>query len=320
MHEAIFGDVATAEDPYARLFAETALPPLRSAVVNQWNPRDPEALLCCLEAYTHVLPPAARVALLVRLVFCKGGRNPYLCTRHAPQDSSVLPKLMAAVDTWDPRTEPVPIHTWIHPWLPLLRVRCHMQHPCLSFLFLHSPALANALRAQDRLVPLYAPIRHKLSSALGAWHPGDGSALALLSPWRQVFTEADWEALLSRCILPKLGWVLSQLVINPAEQQLEPVQWTLAWAAAIPARHMATLLEQVRLDALVALTIYRVLTVPRAELFPKVARRASHLVVCCPQLRRSYALVLGLEGLVSRRGAHDIRPAARVVCTHRPVL
>lgn len=67
VHEAIFGDVATAEDPYARLFAETALPPLRSAVVNQWDPRDPEALLRCLEAYNHVLPPAARVALLVRL-------------------------------------------------------------------------------------------------------------------------------------------------------------------------------------------------------------------------------------------------------------
>ena len=66
MHEAIFGDVATAEDPYARLLAETALPPLRSTVVNQWNPRDPEPLLRCLEAFNHVLPPAARVALLVR--------------------------------------------------------------------------------------------------------------------------------------------------------------------------------------------------------------------------------------------------------------
>ena len=66
VHEAIFGDVATAEDPYARLFAETALPALRSAVVNQWNPREPEPLLRCLEAYDHVLPPAARVALLVR--------------------------------------------------------------------------------------------------------------------------------------------------------------------------------------------------------------------------------------------------------------
>ena len=71
VHEAIFGDVAKADDPYARLFAETALPPLRSAVVNQWNPRDPEALLRCLEAYNHVLPPAARVALLVRLVFVR---------------------------------------------------------------------------------------------------------------------------------------------------------------------------------------------------------------------------------------------------------
>jgi hypothetical protein len=66
VHEAIFGDVATADDPYARLFADTALPPLRSAIVNQWEPRDPEPLLRCLEAFAPVLPPAARAALLVR--------------------------------------------------------------------------------------------------------------------------------------------------------------------------------------------------------------------------------------------------------------
>jgi tuftelin-interacting protein 11 len=103
------------------------------------------------------------------------------------------------------------------------------------------------------MMPLYAPIRHKLSSALGAWHPGDGSALALLAPWRRVFADSDWESLLARCILPKLGWALSQLVVNPADQQLEPLQWALAWAEAVPARHMATLLEQVRSTAGAAL-------------------------------------------------------------------
>lgn len=239
VHEAIFGDVATAEDPYARLFAETALPPLRSAVVNHWNPRDPEPLLRCLEAYNHVLPPAARVALLVRALVPQSARasstdalrssgleraaQAHGCRGHvgsahgAGAHSHVdTPVAAAAEGAWQDRVFSI-------------------------------QRLSDTPRTQDRLLPLYAPIRHKLSSALGAWHPGDGSALALLSPWRQVFTEADWEAMLSRCILPKLGWGLSQLVINPADQKLEPVQWTLAWAAAVPARHMATLLEQVRL-------------------------------------------------------------------------
>ena len=50
--------------------------------------------------------------------------------------------------------------TWVHPWLP---------------------ALGSAM------TPLWAPIRHKLTHALAAWHPSDASALALLSPWQPVF-------------------------------------------------------------------------------------------------------------------------------------
>ena len=227
----------------------------------------------------------------------------------ATQESSVLPKLMAAVDTWDPRTEPVPIHTWIHPWLPLLRVcRASLVGGCF---------LALAPRSQDRLVPLYAPIRHKLSSALGAWHPGDGSALALLSPWRPVFTEGDWEALLARCILPKLAWALSQLVINPADQQLEPVQWTLAWAAAVPARHMATLLEQVRTGGARTMDVGRADSVCiscRTELLPEVARCSPRVAVGRPQLRRGHALVPGLEGPVSGGGVRPAPASARRVC------
>ncbi len=170
----------------------------------------------------------------------------------------MLPKLVAAVDAWDPRTEAVPIHAWIHPWLPLLGVRpCLLTSHVARFLPILRERIAKrpvpSASLQDRMMPLYAPIRHKLSSALGAWHPGDGSALALLAPWRRVFADSDWESLLARCILPKLGWALSQLVVNPADQQLEPLQWALAWAEAVPARHMATLLEQVRSAAGTAL-------------------------------------------------------------------
>lgn len=36
-------------------------------------------------------------------------------------DLLILPKLTLEVEEWNPLTDTVPIHTWIHPWLPLLR-------------------------------------------------------------------------------------------------------------------------------------------------------------------------------------------------------
>lgn len=40
-------------------------------------------------------------------------------------DLLVLPKLTLEVEEWNPLTDTVPIHTWIHPWLPLLRKYIH---------------------------------------------------------------------------------------------------------------------------------------------------------------------------------------------------
>ena len=45
-----------------------------------------------------------------------------------------------------------------------------------------------------------------------AWHPSDGSALALLRPWHRVFSPADWEAMLLKSIVPKLAFALQ--VVN----------------------------------------------------------------------------------------------------------
>lgn len=45
-------------------------------------------------------------------------------------DVLVLPKLTLEVEEWNPLTDTVPIHTWIHPWLPLLRKYTYLIHIC----------------------------------------------------------------------------------------------------------------------------------------------------------------------------------------------
>ena len=65
------------------------------------------------------------------------------------------------MEVWEPRVERVPLHAWLHPWLPML---------------------------PGPLADLYPGIRFKLAVALQQWHPSDGSAKELLSPWQTVLT------------------------------------------------------------------------------------------------------------------------------------
>lgn len=103
------------------------------------------------------------------------------------------------MENWNPLTDTVPIHSWIHPWLPLM---------------------------QARLEPLYSPIRSKLSSALQKWHPSDSSAKLILQPWKDVFTPGSWEAFMVKNIVPKLGKDVGK---HPG-QQLWP---SFLWASLV---------------------------------------------------------------------------------------
>ena len=60
---------------------------------------------------------------------------------HNIMDHIVMPKLIAIVDTWDPLRETMPIHAWLHPWLPLLGQHMEPLYPTICYKF------GNALHA-----------------------------------------------------------------------------------------------------------------------------------------------------------------------------
>ncbi|XP_074605567.1 tuftelin-interacting protein 11-like [Brevipalpus obovatus] len=121
----------------------------------------------------------------------------------------ILKKLEEEVQNWDPLQDLIMVHTWIHPWLPLM--------------------------VDQSMETVYEILRTKLSKALNKWHPSDGSAKLLLEPWQRVFEPRDWTAFVSRNIIPKLEQTLSGLVINPSRQDLTNWRYFKNWKDMIPA-------------------------------------------------------------------------------------
>ncbi|XP_032663976.1 tuftelin-interacting protein 11 [Odontomachus brunneus] len=182
--------------PYDQLVWNAWMPSIRGAI-QQWTCRQPEPLIELIEHWMPLLPNWILENIL---------------------DLLVLPKLTLEVEEWNPLTDTVPIHTWIHPWLPLLRNRL------------------------DTLI--YPIIRRKLGSALGGWHPSDRSARLMLQPWAQVFAKGDMEAFLVKNIIPKLQIALSEFVINPHQQHLDQWNWVYEWKDLIPPHIMSGLLDK----------------------------------------------------------------------------
>lgn len=180
---------------YDRLVWEVWMPFLRS-VICSWTCREYESMLNLINIWIPVLPQWILENIKQQLI---------------------LPRLQVEVDAWNPLTDTVPVHAWIHPWLPLMG---------------------------DRLEPLYAPIRFKLASALTNWHPSDPSAKMMLEPWSKVFSKGTMDAFILRSIYPKLSQCLAEFIINPHQQHLEPFHWVMEWEDIITQQHFISLLEK----------------------------------------------------------------------------
>ena len=48
-------------------------------------------------------------------------------------DQLVLPKLQNDVELWDPLTDSVPLHSWLHPWLPFLGQQLEIVYPTIRY-------------------------------------------------------------------------------------------------------------------------------------------------------------------------------------------
>ncbi|KAF6204403.1 hypothetical protein GE061_002744 [Apolygus lucorum] len=187
---------ATLQDPFHRLLWDAWMPCIRIAV-NSWNVKEPQPLIILLDTWRPLLPSWILDNILQQLV---------------------MPRLQNTAEEWNPLMDPIPVHTWTHPWLPLLSKRLK--------------------------VNVFPVIRQKLSSALNGWHPSDSSARLLLMPWASVFTQSEMDTFLINNILPKLGLVLQEFSINPNQQIMEPWHWVMDWCSLTSPPLMADLLAK----------------------------------------------------------------------------
>lgn len=119
-------------------------------------------------------------------------------------DQLILPKVQRAVSTWKPHSSAgtSSLHAIVFPWLPHVGLRMEE--------FLGDPRrkVRNMFKAVD----------------ISRGVPED------LMAWKQIFDASQWEDLVLKYIVPKLGATLREdFRINPRNQNMDPLNWVLEW-------------------------------------------------------------------------------------------
>ena len=92
-------------DPYDRLVWEVWMPKFRHTL-SSLSLLEFTSIIDLLEVWLPLLPVWQMENILEQMI---------------------SPRLQHGVQGWDPTTDTVPLHTWVHPWLPLMGWYIHVQ-------------------------------------------------------------------------------------------------------------------------------------------------------------------------------------------------
>lgn len=220
--------------PYESTLYSLWLPPVRSAISNSWDPKDPEGAIRLLEAWA---PP-----LLPRFM------HRDVC------EQLIIPKLRRALDSWRPRVDPVRVHTWLHPWLHLLPraslddlfiairhklslqlTSGHWQPSDTSAISLLTP-WKDVWREEEMTRMLDEAIVPRLAQLLEEdliIDPANQEMYPIhcILPWSVLLPSSSLALLFSRSFFPKWLSTLEAWLISPDSDYEEIIQWYVVLAS-----------------------------------------------------------------------------------------
>lgn len=83
-------------NPFHRVIWDAWVPAFQE-IVSNWDHKYPDGMVNLLDSWETLLPVWIMKHILAKLI---------------------LPKLEMGITAWDPSTDLIPIHQWIHPWFP----------------------------------------------------------------------------------------------------------------------------------------------------------------------------------------------------------
>lgn len=180
---------------------------------NDWSPHNPQPAVKLYEAWSTFLPPFVRDNVL---------------------DQLILPKVHKAVNDWNPRKDTIPLQSLVFPWLPHLGLRLE-------------DVLGDARRKVKSLLRAWTA-NEAMPNDLVAWKDVSICNSFHLCNWtdrlNKVFNVGDWDAMLLKYVVPKLGAILrNDFRVDPRKQDMEPLQRVLSWSTIIRTSIFSQLIE-----------------------------------------------------------------------------